>query len=174
MCTVTIVYDAFPIDGTPSTGSTLLGLVYNINVPSGDYIREVIPIGTGFGPCPSVGQYLFRARSMITGEVIGEARSNSCHNIVLKSSTNNCKPTQYKYDCINGSCISYFIYATRGIYDTLESCQANCSSSGGKSCNAPNICVPPDYCPPGMVCLPSEEFSRIEGLGVALNNSACG
>ena len=64
-----------------------------------------------------------------------------------------------RYDCINGVCVSSSTFSTTGIYSTLEECQGNCG--GG------------NICPPGMVCLPVGEFSTIEGLAIALKNSAC-
>jgi hypothetical protein len=63
-----------------------------------------------------------------------------------------------RYDCINGACVSSSTFSTAGIYSTLKACQDNC---GG------------NICPPGMVCLPVGKISKIEGLAIALNNSAC-
>jgi hypothetical protein len=71
------------------------------------------------------------------------------------SSCANCFNTLY--NCINGKCVG----STTGIYASLEECQQNCGGGGG------------NICPPGMVCIPAGEFSQIEGLAVALKNSAC-
>jgi hypothetical protein len=67
------------------------------------------------------------------------------------------------YDCINGKCVS----SLTGIYASLEECQQNCGG-GGTGCSPPNICVPP-----GMKCIPEEDYSIIEGLAIALESSAC-
>ncbi|MBO1055964.1 MAG: hypothetical protein HEQ27_05310 [Dolichospermum sp. JUN01] len=83
----------------------------------------------------------------------------------------DCVPSTNNYDCLNGVCVSSSTYQTNGIHSTLEECQQNCG--GGTGCAAPKICVPPDYCPPGMVCLSAGEFSQIDGLAVALKNSVC-
>jgi hypothetical protein len=87
------------------------------------------------------------------------------------SECSDCSSSIKTYDCLNGACVESADYDTPGLFNSLADCEAACGS--GTGCAAPNICVPPDYCPPGMVCLPAGEFSQIEGLGVALNNSAC-
>ena len=74
------------------------------------------------------------------------------------------------YDRVNNACVLSTRYNTPGVYASLEQCE---SASGPTNCQAPKICVPSDYCPPGMVCLPFGEFSQIEGLAATLNNSAC-
>jgi hypothetical protein len=74
------------------------------------------------------------------------------------------------YDIINGSCIQAKIYQTPGKYSSLNACTADLTSS---NCQYPKICVPPDYCPPGMVCLPSSEFSQISGLASSLEKENC-
>lgn len=81
-------------------------------------------------------------------------------------------PDVVRYDCINGQCVSSSTYNTSGVYATLTECQANCGS--GSRCNPPNICAPPDYCPLGMVCIPSEEWNQIEPLSSAVKGKACG
>lgn len=81
-------------------------------------------------------------------------------------------PTEKNYDCINGICYDKDQYGTPGIYSTLEECQAHCGTSTN-SCEPPNICVSPDYCPPGMVCIPSSEWGQIEGLSSSIKDGAC-
>jgi hypothetical protein len=75
---------------------------------------------------------------------------SSCANCFISS-----------YNCLNGNCVE----SSNGIYATLADCEAAC----GGSVNP----WPPDYCPPGMKCIPEEEYSIIEGLAIALENSAC-
>jgi hypothetical protein len=65
------------------------------------------------------------------------------------------------YDCVNGICVE----SPNGIHATLEACEAACGG-GGNPC-------PPDYCPPGMVCLPAGEFSQIERLSSELKSKNC-
>lgn len=86
------------------------------------------------------------------------------------SECSNCGPSIKTYDCLNGACVESVVHDTPGLFNSLADCEAAC---GGTGCAAPKICVPPDYCPPGMICLPDVEFLQIEGLGVALNDSAC-
>jgi len=74
------------------------------------------------------------------------------------------------HDIVNGMCVVSTRYNTPGVYASLAQCE---SARESIKCQAPNICVPPDYCPPGMVCLPVGEFSTIEGQAIALENSAC-
>lgn len=74
------------------------------------------------------------------------------------------------HDNINGACISARVYKTPGAHRSIAACQASIVNN---SCQSPKICVPPDYCPPGMVCLLSSEFSQIEGLASSLKNSVC-
>ena len=87
------------------------------------------------------------------------------------SECSNCSPSIKTYDCLNGACMESVVYYTPGLFNSLADCEAACG--GGTGCAAPKICVLPDYCPPGMVCLPAGEFSQIEGLAAALNDSAC-
>ena len=75
-----------------------------------------------------------------------------------------------RYDFINGNCTPNNHYNTPGKYLSLDDCQASIVDG---ECKSPNICVPPGYCPPGMVCLPSSEFSEISGLASSLENSVC-
>lgn len=77
-----------------------------------------------------------------------------------------------KHDCINGVCLPASAYDTPGKYTTLAGCQSACGG-GSTGCTSPNICVPPDYCPPGMICLPVAKYSTIERLATALEDSAC-
>jgi hypothetical protein len=103
------------------------------------------------------------------------------------------------YDIINGSCVQAKINQTPGKYSSLDACTADLTSSNcqypnicvppdysppgmvclpssefvDNFCKSPNICVPPNYCPPGMVCLPSSEFSEISGLASSLENEIC-
>lgn len=107
------------------------------------------------------------------GANVGPAMASYVITFVSGPGQCNSPEINPSYDCINGVCVNSYTYNTNGIFSTLELCQASCGGSGGTGCAAPNICVPPDYCPPGMVCLPDGEFSQIEGLGVALNNGAC-
>jgi hypothetical protein len=65
------------------------------------------------------------------------------------------------YNCLNGNCVE----SSNGIYATLDDCEAACGGSA-------NPC-PPDYCPPGMKCIPDEDYSIIDGLATALESSAC-
>lgn len=74
------------------------------------------------------------------------------------------------YDIINGSCIQAKVYKTPGKYSSLNACTADLKIG---NCQSPKICVPPDYCPPGMVCLPSSEFSEISSLASSLKNEVC-
>jgi hypothetical protein len=66
------------------------------------------------------------------------------------------------HDCINGVCVPAGVYSSPGKYATKAACQSACGSS-----------PPPDYCPPNMVCIPTEKYSLIESLSIALENSAC-
>jgi hypothetical protein len=74
-----------------------------------------------------------------------------------------------RYDLINGNCTLNTLYNTPGKYESLSDCQASVDSI----CKSPNICVPEDNCPPGMVCLSSSEFSAISGLASSLENEIC-
>lgn len=93
---------------------------------------------------------------------------------------NNCgscidnPPPSEQHDCINGACTKKNVYGTPGIYSSLEECQAHCSSTPINACPTPNICVSPDYCPPGMVCVPNNEWSQIEGLAGQHLSKDCG
>jgi hypothetical protein len=65
------------------------------------------------------------------------------------------------YDCINGECIPKTTYNTPGHYETLAACQAECGTCENQ-CNPPNICVPPNHCPDGYVCIGADEFALIK------------
>jgi hypothetical protein len=66
------------------------------------------------------------------------------------------------HDCINGVCVPASVYTSPGKYATRADCQSACGSSPS-----------PDYCPPNMVCIPTERYSLIDGLATALENSVC-
>jgi hypothetical protein len=69
-----------------------------------------------------------------------------------------------KYDCLNGNCVKSNVYGTPGQYATLTECQGNCGSSNN-SCNPPFQCIDPtNFCPPGKVCVPQDEWSQIGSL----------
>jgi hypothetical protein len=69
-----------------------------------------------------------------------------------------------KYDCINGNCVDSNVYGTPGQYATLTACQGNCGSSNN-SCNPPFQCIDPtNFCPPGKVCVPQDEWNQIGSL----------
>jgi hypothetical protein len=72
----------------------------------------------------------------------------------------NC-PALEKYDCINGQCFESTVYSTPGQYETLEACQSECGQCENQ-CNPPNICVPPNHCPDGYVCIGADEFAAIK------------
>ena len=84
-----------------------------------------------------------------------------------------CISSVKKYDCINGLCQDSSIYGTQGVYASLSDCENNCSSNASNQCQAPNICVSPDYCPPNMVCLTLGELSTIDGLSSELKSKNC-
>jgi hypothetical protein len=158
-CTVTISYDALPISGTPSQGSTLLNQTYDIAAPNGDFIGEIIPDGTEFSACPSVTQYLFRARNPKTGEIVGSVRSSTCHNIVFKGYVNSCPPlpndSDLPHDCINGACIKKSVYGTPGLYKSLSECEIAC----GTGCSGK--------------CISNDDWAQIEGLSNQLKSRNC-
>lgn len=91
--------------------------------------------------------------------------SGSCSGCQNQSNTTT-------YDCINGNCVTKGTYNTPGIHASLAACQAVCGAPTN-SCNAPNICVSPDYCPPGMVCIPSAKLGQVEGLASDIKNKSC-
>ncbi len=152
-CTVTINYDATPVDGTPSQGSTFLNQSYAISVSDGDFIGEMVADGGGFSPCPGVGQFILRARNTVTGEIIGSIRGNSCHNLIFKSYTNSCPPTSF--DCINGACIKNSVYSTPGFYKSLSECETAC----GTGCSGK--------------CISNADWVQIESLSNQIMNKIC-
>lgn len=172
-CTVSIYYDAIGVAGTPSAGTNYLNSVYEIAVPDGDYIGELIAAGGGFGPCPSITQYVFRARNSSTGAIVGSVTSSTCHDIHFLRYENNCAPSgQELHDCINGTCVKNTQYGTPGLYKSLADCQAVCANGGG--CGEGKQCVDPNtYCAPGKVCIDQSEFNEISGLVGVINGKFC-
>ncbi|MCC5641104.1 hypothetical protein LC593_35845 [Nostoc sp. CHAB 5844] len=85
-------------------------------------------------------------------------------NAALAQGTNygndcsSCLTNPVKYDCLNGSCVTSSTYDTPGLYDSLQECQGSC----GSGCQPPNICVPPNHCPDGYVCIGADEFAQIK------------
>jgi hypothetical protein len=70
-------------------------------------------------------------------------------------------PTPPRYDQINGLCVDQRTLNTYGKYATLAECTANL---GG---------CPPNYCPPGKVCITDSEWSQIESLANNIKNKDC-
>jgi hypothetical protein len=93
--------------------------------------------------------------------------------VLPNSECPNCFPSVKKYDCLNGGCIQHTVYNSPGLFTTLAECQAACGSASNNNCKPPNICVSPDYCPPGMVCLTLAELSTIDGLSSELKSKNC-
>jgi hypothetical protein len=155
MCVVTITYDALPIDGTPSKGSTYPNLTFEITVPDGSYVGEMIADGAGFSPCPGVIQYRMRAVSPSGGVIDAGRPFSTCHNLVFRLSTNSCKPASQKYDCINGACVPNITYNTPGLYQSLSECEISC----GTGCSG--------------VCISNDDWAQIEGLSDQLKSKNC-
>ncbi len=154
-CLVRILYDAFPVAGTPSAGTTYLNQVREIAVPNGNFIGEWFTASTGFSPCPSVQQWISRARNPSTGEIVGEVRSTTCHNVVWKGYENTCSPLERGYDCINGACTKKETYNTPGLYASLSDCEVAC----GSGCSGQ--------------CIANSDWTQIEGLANQLKSKNC-
>ncbi len=92
------------------------------------------------------------------GDTSGPAMASYDISVVSGPSQCNSPVISTRYDCINGVCVSSSTFSTAGIYPTLAECQGSC---GG------------NICPPDMVCLPVAKCSTIEGLAIALKDSAC-
>jgi hypothetical protein len=153
-CYVRIYYDAIGVPGTPSAGTNYLDQHREIEVPDGNWIGEWLPGGTGFGPCPSIQQWITRARNPATGEILAQANSSTCHNLNWKRYENTC-PASTSYDCINGACISKVIYNTPGMYESLEVCETAC----GTGCSGK--------------CISNSDWVQIEGLANKLKQKNC-
>lgn len=111
-------------------------------------------------------------RNGVPGDVLGVSNTPYANTDSPSGSAFQWLPGSYyleftyddpKYDCINGECILASQYDTPGQYLSLEDCQAECGSCSN-SCNPPNICVAPDHCPDGYVCIGSDEWVEIKRL----------
>ena len=80
----------------------------------------------------------------------------------LGGSCDACK--SIAFDCINGVCTDSSTFKTPGKYSSLTSCESSCSDSKN-SCAPPFQCIDPsNFCPPGKVCVPQDEWGQIVGL----------
>ncbi len=75
-----------------------------------------------------------------------------------------CNNAIIKYDCVNGNCVEWTAYNTHGLFDDLSDCQNNCGTNTN-NCAAPFQCIDPsNFCPPGKVCVPQDEWGQITSL----------
>lgn len=102
----------------------------------------------------SAGQTVNVSQCHELGSQIGVANGQNFHYMKKYRITSDTA-----YDCINGQCVLASQYNTPGQYQTIDACQAEC---GGNN-----------YCPPGKVCIPNSEWSRIESLSNQLKNKSC-
>lgn len=89
-CAIIFTYDEIGVPGSLTSGDNRFGVTYSIGVPNGDFVGEWIPDGSGFSPCPSITQYIVRARNPQTGQIIGQIRSTTCHDLQLQGWINTC------------------------------------------------------------------------------------
>jgi hypothetical protein len=108
-----------------------------------------------------------------TGQVSEVANSRVTSGYLSSGNCSGCVSPDKKYDCLNGKCFEHTVYNSPGLFATLVDCEAACGSNSEDKCQAPNICVSPDYCPPGMVCLTLGELSTIDGLSSELKLKNC-
>lgn len=108
-----------------------------------------------------------------TGQVSIVADSLPASVFISSGNCSGCRSINKRYDCVNGKCFEQTVYNSPGLFASLIDCEAACGTASNNICKPPNICVSPDYCPPGMVCLPTEKYSLIEGLAIAVEKSAC-
>lgn len=116
-----------------------------------DCSEQIAAILAPFGPDKKCLCF-YNDETIVSNEVVDDSLCGSCIQ-------NN-----GKYDCLNGNCVDSGVYGTPGKYATLEECQGNCSSNTN-SCKPPFKCIDPEnFCPPGKVCVPQDEWGQIVGL----------
>lgn len=160
-------------------GNCILSITYTSNYGGGGIGRFNVPSGayqTGYvywyGSTPSQGYDVRSDGSADTLILAGPYYPPNNFQINYTEFSNTCPPPSKKYDCINGQCVDSATFKTEGKYSSLAECEADCGVSTN-SCTAPNICVSPDYCPPGMVCIESAQWGQIEGLASDVKNKSC-
>lgn len=120
-------------------------------------------------PASICNGYSFQVRDNTTNTIIYNSTSPA-QNVALYFDGN--LPPPDAYDCINGTCILKGVYGTPGIYESLEECESSCGNK--PMCSPPFECIDPsNFCPPGKICIPQNEWTQIEGLANKLKQKNC-